>query len=103
MSDIDLMSMGKDELLSLQKQVNKAVASFEERARSEAMAKLEATAQELGFSLSELTGGKKTGKINPPKYRNPDDPSKTWTGRGRQPQWIKDAIAAGKDLAELAI
>lgn len=26
-----------------------------------------------------------------PKYRNPNDPSQTWTGRGKPPLWIKDA------------
>ena len=23
-----------------------------------------------------------------PKYRNPDQPSETWTGRGKQPRWL---------------
>ena len=26
-----------------------------------------------------------------PKYRNPKDPSQTWTGRGRRPTWIVEA------------
>lgn len=30
-----------------------------------------------------------------PKYRNPNNPSETWTGHGRQPKFYKDAIAAG--------
>jgi DNA-binding protein H-NS len=30
-----------------------------------------------------------------PKYRNPKDASQTWSGRGGQPQWIKDHVAAG--------
>ncbi|MBS1220890.1 MAG: DNA-binding protein [Proteobacteria bacterium] len=25
-----------------------------------------------------------------PKYRNPNDPEKTWTGRGKPPRWLKD-------------
>lgn len=104
MADIDLQSLSKDELVALQKNVAKAISNFDERVKAEAMAKLEATAKEFGFSLSELTGGKKAGKpANPPKYRNPADPTKTWTGRGRQPAWIKEALTAGKDLAELAI
>lgn len=103
MADIDLQKMSKEELVALQKDVSKAISNFDERIKAEALAKLEATAKEMGFSLSDLTGGKKAGKVNPPKYRNPDDATKTWTGRGRQPQWIKDALAAGKDLEELAI
>jgi DNA-binding protein H-NS len=35
-----------------------------------------------------------------PKYR--DDQGNEWVGRGKRPQWIKDALAAGKTLEELA-
>ncbi len=30
-----------------------------------------------------------------PKYRNPANPSETWTGRGVSPKWIADLKAAG--------
>ncbi|MBU6258836.1 MAG: H-NS histone family protein [Burkholderiales bacterium] len=30
-----------------------------------------------------------------------DGAGRTWTGRGRQPQWFKDALAAGKKPEEL--
>jgi DNA-binding protein H-NS len=32
------------------------------------------------------------------KYRNPDDASQQWSGRGRQPGWVKAWIAAGKSM-----
>ncbi len=38
-----------------------------------------------------------------PKFANPDDPSQTWTGKGRQPAWVKDYIASGKSLDEIEI
>lgn len=95
--------MSKSELLKLQKDVAKAIANFDTRARQEALAALESKAKEMGFSLSELTGGKKSKSINPPKYRNPDNPEQTWTGRGRQPEWIKSAIKAGTDIDAFAI
>lgn len=34
------------------------------------------------------------------KYANEN--GKTWTGKGRQPKWLTDAIAAGKTLADFA-
>ena len=37
-------------------------------------------------------GVKAKAKIAP-KYRNPDKPEETWTGRGRQPRWM---TASGK-------
>jgi len=39
----------------------------------------------------------------PPKYRNPDDPSETWAGRGLKPRWLAAAIKAGKKLEHFAI
>lgn len=48
-------------------------------------------------------GRKKTrGKV-PPKYRNPANPSETWTGRGRKPLWVVAALDSGKKLQDLAI
>lgn len=104
MSNIDLTTMSKAELQKLRKEVDKAIDSFDARAKQDALAVLESKAKELGFSLSELTGSSKKAKsINPPKYRNPSNPDQTWTGRGRQPQWIKDAISAGENLDAYAI
>ena len=37
------------------------------------------------------------------KYRNPSNNLQTWTGRGKQPHWVRDAIAGGKTLEQLAI
>ena len=103
MSEVDLSSMSKKELQKLQKRVAKAIDNFDNRARQEALAALESKAKEMGFSLSELTGGKKAKSLNPPKYRNPDDADQTWTGRGRQPGWIKDALKKGVDIEKFAI
>ena len=37
------------------------------------------------------TAGKKVA----PKYRDPANPTNTWTGRGRMPQWVQALHAAG--------
>ncbi len=37
------------------------------------------------------------------KYRNPDAPSQTWTGRGKAPLWINKMLMAGKTLDDLRI
>ena len=105
MAKIDLSKMDHDQLLKLQKDVEQAIRTYEKRRIEEARAAVEARARELGFSLTELTGGKAKGakSINPPKYRNPANPDQTWSGRGRQPGWVKDHLAAGKDLEKLRI
>ncbi|MBY6091740.1 H-NS histone family protein [Pseudooceanicola sp. 502str34] len=99
MSDFALDEMTLDQLKKLQKDTDLAIKSYQERERKKAIAAIEAKAQEMGFSLSELTGGAvKSRKVNPPKYRNPADPTQTWSGRGRQPGWVKDVIAAEGNL-----
>ena len=108
MTDIDLDSLSLDELKALQKDVNKAVENYDAKRKQEAQAAVEAKARELGFSLAELvdgTGkaGKKARTSQPAKYRHPENASLTWSGRGRQPGWIKEALANGTSLDELLI
>ena len=37
------------------------------------------------------------------KYENPDNPSQTWSGKGREPDWFKKLIGGGKSLEELEV
>lgn len=38
---------------------------------------------------------------SPVRYRHPNIPGLTWTGKGRKPQWVADWISAGKPLADI--
>ena len=38
-----------------------------------------------------------------PKYQNPELPSETWAGRGRQPRWFKTQLSLGTRLEDLVI
>jgi DNA-binding protein H-NS len=38
-----------------------------------------------------------------PKYRNPNEPSQTWSGRGKQPRWLTAALKSGRSIGEFAI
>ncbi len=101
--ELDLESMSKDELVSLKRNVDKALVSFEKRQKDAALAAAQKAAQEHGFSLEEIFGKRGSTKTSIPKYRNPADSSQTWSGRGRQPVWYKDAIAGGATPEELAV
>jgi DNA-binding protein H-NS len=37
----------------------------------------------------------------PQKYRNPQDHSQTWSGRGKQPHWVAKLLKSGVKLPEL--
>ena len=99
MAQFDLDAMSLDELKALKKDAEKAIESYEKRRKQEALAAAEAAAREKGFSLSELMDGKAKGsKALSPKYRHPDNPKLTWSGRGRQPAWVREALDAGQSL-----
>ncbi|HEX9857929.1 MAG TPA: H-NS histone family protein [Paracoccaceae bacterium] len=102
---IDLNKLSLKELKDLQSQVAKAIASFEDRKKKEALAELEEKARALGFSLAELTGTAVTRKRAPAtaKYANPANHSETWSGRGRKPRWFEAALKEGKTPQDLAI
>src|SRR5258708_2928604 len=37
------------------------------------------------------------------KYRNPDEPTETWSGRGKRPKWVVALLRAGKTLKDMAV
>ena len=38
-----------------------------------------------------------------PKYQNPNEPSETWSGRGKQPRWLTAALKTGRTIEEFVI
>src|SRR6185437_16451972 len=38
-----------------------------------------------------------------PKYQNPDEPSETWSGRGKQPRWLTLALTTVHTIEEFVI
>ena len=102
--NIDFDSLSLKELRELRIKLDRAIATFEDRKRREAMSAIEEAARSHGFNLAELTGAKprKTATVAP-KYANPDDASMTWTGRGRKPRWVQEKLDAGKSLDDMLI
>lgn len=100
---LDLNSMSKDDLLSLRGEVDKALKSLDARRKAEALKAAQEAAKEHGFTLAELTGDAKPAKKVAAKFANPANSSQTWSGRGRQPVWYRDALAAGASESDLAI
>lgn len=38
-----------------------------------------------------------------PKYRNPNEPSQTWSGRGKKPLWLANALKSGHKIEDFVI
>jgi DNA-binding protein H-NS len=123
---IDLTKLSTEELNALGKSVAKeirvrAVRDIKEAERAaaektkEVFIQMRDLAAKHGLTVEDVlaNGGKKrrrrgtgpvsTGPKSAPKYRNPKDPSKTWTGKGRKPGWIAEALEKGKKLEDFAI
>jgi DNA-binding protein H-NS len=88
--------MSVDELWSLHEQVT-----------SELARQISAQKTELEERLRRLA-------INPPrprrpypkvlpKYQNPKNPAEKWSGRGKQPHWVKAQLKSGKKLERFLI
>ena len=105
MTDFNLDGLSLSELKQLEKSVARAITSFEERRKAEARAKVDELARELGYSFEDLAEAAPSRKRSPSvaKYRHPENPELTWSGRGRKPGWIGDALAVGKSLEDFAI
>ena len=108
MTKTDLKAMSRKELEKLSKDIDKALTRVTAKELKEAKTAAEKALKAQGFSLADILAGdapaqptkkatkKVTKKPAAPKYANPSDKTQTWTGKGRQPVWFKDAITAGK-------
>jgi DNA-binding protein H-NS len=102
---MDLSKLSLAELKDLSTRIaeeekNRAKAEVE-AARNE----IYAIAQRLGVPLKDLIGTgirKQTAKVAV-QYRNPRDSSQEWSGRGRQPKWVKELLASGADLQTVKV
>lgn len=105
MADFNLEAMSLEERRQLQKDLAKAISTYEDRHKAEARAKLEAIAKEMGFSLADSVGVELKATRAPAvaKYRHPENAALTWSGCGRKPQWFADHLNAGKDPSDLAV
>ena len=102
--NVDKMSL-KD-LVELDLKVQKAISIAKERERAELKHKIAAMAEDSGFSVSELFGGRGAAKgksTGVAKYKNPDNHSETWTGRGRKPNWLVAKLGKGAKMADFEI
>lgn len=88
---------------SLQKQIDDARAVQKEdviKSIKAEMAKFGITAKDLGFQIK----GKKSKEAEKVvKYRNPANEEETYSGHGRQPNWLVKEIEKGKKLEDFKI
>ncbi|GLK63298.1 H-NS histone family protein [Paracoccus kondratievae] len=103
MADLDLNTMSLNELRQLLKDVDRAIDQYDSRRKAEARTRVEQIAKDFGFSLGELVQAAQEKSVSIPRYRHPENPELTWSGRGRKPRWIIEALNSGQSLDKFTI
>jgi DNA-binding protein H-NS len=103
---MDLSNLSSAQLRDLQKQLERELKKRESEDRTKAREQILAIAQSVGVPVKDLIGNAvrvKASNTVAARYRNPADATQQWTGRGRQPKWVKEWVDAGKALDGLSI
>jgi DNA-binding protein H-NS len=105
MKSHDLKSMSVDELLFLQELVKSVLM----RRMSAEKVRLDQRLRQLlepgtaPDKVKEMPHARRPYPPVFPKYKNPEQPSETWAGRGKQPRWLIAQLRSGKQLDEFRI
>jgi DNA-binding protein H-NS len=97
MKDSQLDKLTLKELFELRERLGKTIAERQDQERVLVKQKIASLAQEHGFNISDLFAngagkrGPKGKATSGAKYQHPDDPTLTWSGRGRKPKWLSSA------------
>lgn len=102
---MELQAKGFTELQELLKAVDAEISRRETEEKANAKKQILELAKSYGLSLDDVLS-KATATVRKPveaKYKNPNDESQTWTGRGRKPAWVQAQLDEGFSLEDLAI
>ena len=114
----DLAPLTDDELAALIRVAERELSARREQKRAAFFSTLREQAQALGVAPEEIAaelGRKNVKRPAPaskgfdrrgtvaPKYRNPENPSETWAGRGVKPRWMQALLARGKTMDDFKI
>jgi DNA-binding protein H-NS len=95
MKRTELDGMSTDDLWSLHVEVTQLL---QQRIQTEKL-RLE---ERLKLLEAPVSGRRPYPPVSP-KYRNPDQPSETWTGRGKQPRWLVAKLGSDKRIDDFRI
>ncbi|HEX7816211.1 H-NS histone family protein [Dyella sp.] len=94
---IDLHSLSYDQLQDLIERAQAQISSTKKDRLSDARRKIQAILTQYHVTLEELFSrhderAPTSRPALPAKYRNPSDPLQTWSGVGRKPRWVVEAL-----------
>lgn len=95
---INLDSLSPAELQALIKSAEAQMQSARKNHIQKVRTKIEGLLKSAGLTIDEVyprrggQGSKGPKAAVAPKYRNPENPAQTWSGRGKRPLWFVDAL-----------
>jgi DNA-binding protein H-NS len=96
----DYNALPLDQLRTLHREVGALIA----QRRHEALEQVKQQIAVLGFNVDDLVPKKRKEPASKAvKYRDPNAPEHTWSGRGKHPKWLKEKLAEGRSLEEFAV
>lgn len=104
----DLDSKSIQELLNIQKRAEELISQKQQEEVAKAVVEATRIAESVNLTLEELVehakiAPKRVRKSVEPRYRNTNNAAETWTGRGKQPNWLTKELAAGAKLEDFLI
>ncbi|MBI5263382.1 MAG: H-NS histone family protein [Bradyrhizobium sp.] len=104
---VNLEGMSIDEMWQLHEEIGRVLSVRLTSEKRELEKRLAQLRREKEVRLGEpIEGVRRERRKYPrvhPKYRNPEEPSQTWSGRGKQPRWLAAALKTGHSLDEFVI
>ena len=88
----NLEKMPFAELLALRDEIDEVIDARKNEEKVALRQQLADMAREKGFNLDEVVGRSVKRSAVDVKYRDPDNPENTWTGRGRMPRWMSALV-----------
>lgn len=106
--ETQLSAMSLPDLLNVQEHIKGLINSRRrvQQKELETQVREMARAQGLeleGIVLRDKNAAKRPKKTASAQYRNPNDPTQTWSGLGKRPNWLKAYLAEGGDLEVLKV
>ena len=102
MKRIDYKSISTDELWTLHQAIGSVLSAKLEAEQRKLQNRLDELAQRFTPSSMKKRQRQAYPKVSP-KFQNPELPSQTWAGRGKQPHWVGELLAAGRTMEDLRI
>ena len=102
----EYMNLSEVELQSVIDNAEKALKDKQDSKKKEIIVQIKELAASIGVNVVIQGDDKRSARKGikvAAKYRNPEDPLQTWTGRGVAPKWMQALINAGRDKSEFEI